>query len=704
MPRLIRRLTRALTSRRKAGAPRPDARRAALRVELLESRQLLSITSPTIIPTPQFTPIQLEYASTASETDAYGSNVQALLGAATSGEVGVPGVSGALIQTYQGGAIYWSTNTGAHVVYGGISGKYAGLGGASGWYGLPTSDEAGLPGVAGVRVSYFQNGRAIYWSQATGARAVYGGIQSDYNQTASETDFNGNNVRAILGAPTSDEIDTPAYDYTTFQGGTIYWSQATGAHVVYGAIAADYNGLGGPGGTLGLPTSDVHRTGRGDGMCCDFLRGTQSGFIAWSPGTGAGALWGPVLGEYGSRGWENGLGYPTWDEHSSGRGDGMGCDFLQGSQASTIMWSAGTGAHALTGTVLSQYAALGWEYGLGYPTCDEQPISGGWITCFQKGDIVHAPSGVSNAVMYPTPGAPYSPVGGTLFNVGTNSPSYTDVRQGNEGDCWLMASLAEVAVQSPGVISKMFTFEGNVTANGSTIGVYAVRFHDSSNSSVIRTVTVDTMLPGGGTFYDRPVGGVLWAALAEKAYAEANGLGYVTGRITNSNAYDALGNTADSKGNTGGLVAWAFQALTGDGGSEVNVNPANAATAWNAGELVVLATPKTPGPNASSFIVSSHCYAMVGYSPSSSMPYEFYNPYGSDYGWAPNTSNTKWGLFIADANFLTANFGSQAISAGAAPDGRTRHHAFASQDLGDSLILEALLTRHSRGSNGAAVC
>jgi hypothetical protein len=68
--------------------------------------------------------ISVEYAHTAHETDAYGGNVQKDLGAATSGEINVPGVPGALMETFQGGAIYWSSSTGAHVVYGAIEAEY----------------------------------------------------------------------------------------------------------------------------------------------------------------------------------------------------------------------------------------------------------------------------------------------------------------------------------------------------------------------------------------------------------------------------------------------------------------------------------------------------------------------------------------------------------------------------------------------------
>jgi uncharacterized protein with LGFP repeats len=110
-----------------------------------------------------------------------------------------------------------------------------------------------------VRVSNFTLGRSIYWSSVTGAHLVYGDIGLEYTATANDTDYFGTPVQQILGAPTSDEMDVPGVGgarMNGFQGGNIYWSADTGAHVVYGGIGARYDQLGGPAGYLGLPVSD----------------------------------------------------------------------------------------------------------------------------------------------------------------------------------------------------------------------------------------------------------------------------------------------------------------------------------------------------------------------------------------------------------------------------------------------------------------
>ena len=84
MRRFFSKLVNVVKPANTARATRRDARRAHLRVEALEERQLLTVSG-----LPLLTPIAAEYAVTASEKDAFGNNVQVLLGAATSGVTSV---------------------------------------------------------------------------------------------------------------------------------------------------------------------------------------------------------------------------------------------------------------------------------------------------------------------------------------------------------------------------------------------------------------------------------------------------------------------------------------------------------------------------------------------------------------------------------------------------------------------------------------
>jgi hypothetical protein len=221
----------------------------------------------------------------------------------------------------------------------------------------------------------------------------------------------------------------------------------------------------------------------------------------------------------------------------------------------------------------------------------------------------------------------------------------------------------------------MFTYDGKITENGSLVDVYTVRYYDSGGTP--QYVTIDTELPSGGGYYDHPVNNVLWVALAEKAYAQANGVGYVTSGQTGVNSYAAL---------AGGDAAWALRAITGKSASNFSINPSNVAGAWNAGQLVVLCTSNPASP----YIVGNHCYALVNYNPSSSTPFQFFNPWGTDSsGWAPNTDQTKYGLYSATSWFLSMNFTSQSIGNGAAPGQPDGRHDGSSRPGVDPLLSES---------------
>ncbi|GAC1473460.1 MAG: hypothetical protein NVSMB9_22100 [Isosphaeraceae bacterium] len=261
----------------------------------------------------------------------------------------------------------------------------------------------------------------------------------------------------------------------------------------------------------------------------------------------------------------------------------------------------------------------------------------------------------SVALANPVAASAYSPAPSSapLFN--NNQPSYLDMQQGAAADCWLDASLAEVAARYPQDINNMFVYQGTTVDNGATVGLYSVRFF--SPNGIGFYVQVDTALPSGGGYYNRVGNSLgtqsLWTALTEKGYAEANALGLVTTGAGGQGSYASLNY---------GSPTWALQAITGQASNGYAINPTNIANAWNSGQLIVLCT-STP---ASSLIVGGHCYAVVGYDASSGNPFEVFNPWGvqSD-GYAPGQTGTIFGLFSANSAFLSQNFTSQSIGSGA---------------------------------------
>jgi hypothetical protein len=240
-----------------------------------------------------------------------------------------------------------------------------------------------------------------------------------------------------------------------------------------------------------------------------------------------------------------------------------------------------------------------------------------------------------------------------LFN--NNQPSFLDVEQGAAADCWLEASLAEVAARDPQDIRNMFIYDGTTVDNGSTVGLYSVRFFSTNGSAFY--VQVDTELPWAGGYYDHIHNALgtscLWVALAEKGYAEANALGLVTTGAEYQGSYGSL-NYADP--------AYALHAITGNPASDYYIDPTGIANAWNSGKLIVICTDTPP----SSYIVGDHCYAVVDFKASSNFPFKVFNPWGTDaWGWAPGYSNKIYGLFGANAAFISQNFTVQSIGTGA---------------------------------------
>ncbi|GLZ47268.1 hypothetical protein Acsp06_34530 [Actinomycetospora sp. NBRC 106375] len=146
-----------------------------------------------------------------------------LLGPPTGPELGTPDGFGRF-RPYLQGSIYWTPGTGAHEVHGAILATWAGMGWERGALGYPLSDETATPDGIG-RFNRFQNG-SIYWTAATGAFEVRGAIHALWASLGFE--------RSDLGYPLSNEETTPDRhsQHTRFQGGDIWWDAHRGAYEV----------------------------------------------------------------------------------------------------------------------------------------------------------------------------------------------------------------------------------------------------------------------------------------------------------------------------------------------------------------------------------------------------------------------------------------------------------------------------------------
>lgn len=253
---------------------------------------------------------------------------------------------------------------------GAIAVRYDQLGGATSKLGAPTSCE--LPTADGAgRFTTFDRG-SIYWSQASGAWDVSGSFEALWASFGWENGF--------LHYPTSGEVGIKDDGvFQNYQGGTLYWAPDIAPHSVSGSFFQLYASSGYENGFLGYPASQEAPI-RAGGVYQVY----QGGVMYWSPQSGPHTVSGSFRQLYGALGFENGfLAYPTSQE-APARNGGV----FQVYQGGVMYWSPTTGPQAVGGAILDAYAEVGHENGpLGYPTSNEFDIPGGKRSNFQGGFI-----------------------------------------------------------------------------------------------------------------------------------------------------------------------------------------------------------------------------------------------------------------------------------------------------------------------------
>jgi GH25 family lysozyme M1 (1,4-beta-N-acetylmuramidase) len=187
-----------------------------------------------------------------------------------------------------------------------------------------------------------------------------------------------------LGDPTGDAYAVAGGKGRDYKNGSIYWSAATGAHLVRGAILARYRALNGPAGILGFPITDQLRTPDNAGAYNTFS-GMGRSSIYWTSRTGAHAVGGAIRAKWRDLGGPTGLvGYPLTDELPTSAGAGRYNSFT----GADLYWSRTTGAHEVNGAIRNLWNALGnAKSTLGLPTSDEYSVYGGRRSDFQNGNV-----------------------------------------------------------------------------------------------------------------------------------------------------------------------------------------------------------------------------------------------------------------------------------------------------------------------------
>jgi hypothetical protein len=201
---------------------------------------------------------------------------------------------------------------------------------------------------------------------------------------------------------------------------------------------------------------------------------------------------------------------------------------------------------------------------------------------------------------HPAAESSYQTVTGPLFQ---NGAAYTDIAQGNLGNCGLTCVLAEIAYRSPATITSMFIVNGD--------GTYTVRFYNSGKADY---VTVDSQLPSGYA----STANELWVGLAEKAWAQRYELIYGT------NSYSAIAGT---------FMFDAFGQITGQSTIGFTTPSSDTLTAFvdafNAGKMIGFASPQDRVP--SDGVVPDHTYAVIDYD-AATQSVTLFNPWGVGIG------------------------------------------------------------------------
>jgi len=226
----------------------------------------------------------------------------------------------------------------------------------------------------------------------------------------------------------------------------------------------------------------------------------------------------------------------------------------------------------------------------------------------------------------------YALASGTLF--GSGGPSYKDVYQGEEGDCWLLASAAETAATEPSVIQSTFTDDGTALESGVQVHIWTVRFYDNGVASYL---TVDSDLPAwdGDFVYANLLqsisnsSNVLWVPLLEKAYAQLCESGW--NARPQSNAYASL---------NAGSASTSLPVITGaqESSSYPFGDASSFVSAISSGTLLTLGSS---AGNSSLGIVDDHDYAVLGYN-ASNQTFTLLNPWGWNCDGTPGIINLSW--------------------------------------------------------------
>jgi len=271
------------------------------------------------------------------------------------------------------------------------------------------------------------------------APTAYATPESDADAAISHTWDAAGGDTGELGAKDGDVYQVGAGFAQNFAGGKIYFSEGTGAHLIYGAILDKYQALGGAADSdLGFPTID-----EGAGKATDSRNSTFSAadkpVIFWTPDNGAWVVRGAINAAWDKLGGSAGtLGVPTADE--SWKGDVVTQPFTGGE----VSWNAKTKAFtttpadlagqltgldvpgdATTAIAAARRAAGGPQGPLGDEQGAQYKVGDGVAQNFAGGTIFYSPATGAHAITGDVL-AKYRAAGGPQGDLGFPASNETD--------------------------------------------------------------------------------------------------------------------------------------------------------------------------------------------------------------------------------------------------------------------------------------
>jgi uncharacterized protein with LGFP repeats len=283
---------------------------------------------------------------------------------------------------FDGGKMFYTTDTGAKYMYGPVLAKYESLGGpATSDLGFPSINE--VPGLAGPdsRVATFSasDKPVIFWTPDRGAFVVRGPVNAAWDRLGSSG--------GVLGAPIGDETYDGDVTSQKFAGGALSWNRKTKDFTTEPAVLADqlkdlqvaidptaainmaWRAAGGVNGPLGAKQGDAQPIG-GDGIVQAFAGGK----VFFSPATGANAVESDILAKYESLGGPVGgdLGFPIANESDGGIGPASRIAAFSAADKPVIYWTPDHGAFVVRGAMKAAWDKLRGPTGkLGAPVSDQ---------------------------------------------------------------------------------------------------------------------------------------------------------------------------------------------------------------------------------------------------------------------------------------------------------------------------------------------